>query len=82
MATEEKEKKFAETAGTPPKTTITIDCEALSVEVRAKLFELHQGHPVQVTIADVQERMKLGPPPPPVPGGFHALDEDQLNPGR
>ena len=66
--------KRPETAGSPPKTTLTLDCHALDANVRSKLFELHRGHPVEITITEVQLQMPVEPDDRPVPSGFEGID--------
>ncbi len=48
--------------GTPPGTKVVLDTSALDVEVAAKLFEMANGHPLTVTISEIQERMPMDGP--------------------
>ena len=50
-----------QTAGTTPGTKLTLDTEALDPDIAAKLFALENGHPVQITIEEIQDRLPLEP---------------------
>jgi hypothetical protein len=53
-----------QTPGTPPGTSVTLDTSALDVEVAAKLFEMADGHIVNVTIERAQDKLPLEDQPP------------------
>ena len=84
---EQLKHKRSETAGTAPATTITLDAGALDIEVATKLLLLQDGHPVQVTIERMQEKMPLDPPDKSrgfdkdVPGALReSFQEGELDP--
>lgn len=61
--------KRPETAGAPPGTKLTLDTEALDPELAVKLFRMENGHPVQITISEIQDRLPLDDKEPePEPG--------------
>ena len=70
--------KRPETAGAPPGTKLTLDTEALDPDLAVRLFRMENGHPVQITISEIQDRLPMDdkePKPPegeeePVPSAF------------
>ena len=61
--------KRPETAGTAPGTKLTLDTDALEPELAVKLFQMENGHPVQITISEIQDRLPLDDKEPQPPEG-------------
>ena len=82
--------KRPETAGTAPGTKLTLDTDALEPELAVKLFQMENGHPVQITISEIQDRLPMGgidptpqateDVPTGVPRAFHLAELDVAEP--